>query len=290
MGLKLKPWFVICTLLVALVVIPVLFNVLFLWDSGLARGKISDWFVLYGNIFGGLIGGFFTYLSLVLTFKEQKENKKNEMKPRIDVPYQSIEFIDDEKHFFAPIVIELNNFGGSIAKNIQCKLSISNYEETINVLNQNKDKLKIDLIRASTRSLTSMEEKEIHSTALIVRDEQGEQKGSLGSVYKEYSAEFIGSCIPLTLNYEAKAQYILNSNVSNWINYIVRNRNYTYGGYTENELFNFNLDIKYSSEEYGDFQEHFKLELKFVGIVAENSEIKFQYILKSEKASSDIAA
>lgn len=106
---------------------------------------------------------------------------------------------------------------------------------------------------------------------------------SLGAVYEKYNAEFIGTCIPLVLNHEAKAKYRLQINVNNWINYIVKKRNYTRAGYKEEELFNFNLEVKYSSNEYGNFHDYFKLEWEFIGIWAEDSKLRYQYVLKSTK-------
>ncbi|TVX77172.1 hypothetical protein FQP34_22375 [Peribacillus simplex] len=288
--------FVVITLIVALVVVPILFNVLFLWESGWSRGETSDWFTLYGNIFGGLIGGFFTYLALLLTFNDQKENKKKEMSPRIDIPHQTIEFIDsDDKFNFKPIMIELNNIGGSIAKNIECTLTLPNFDQVLSALEESKENLKIDLIRSTSGLIPNVSRKgeldqnidfRTKKTHLIVRDDEGTQKASLGGVYKAYDAEFIGTCIPLLLNYEAKTQYILKHNVSQWINYIVKNRNYTYGSYNEDELFNFNLEVKYSSDEYGDFSDTFNLEWGFIGIWAEDSQLTYKYVLKSTKVNT----
>lgn len=287
--MKLDFKFVIITLIVALVIIPVSFNLFFLWDSGLARGETSDWFTLYGNIFGGLIGGFFTYLAVILTLKKEKEDKIEEKRPRIDIPNQNIKFIgSDQNDYFSPIVIELNNIGGSIAKNIECKLSLSNYEEVLSVLKQNKERLKVDFIESETNNMENLE-KEVSHIHLLVRDEKGNPIGALGSVSKEYYSEFIGSCIPMILNHEAKTQYELSANVSNWINYIVRKRDYKYINFNENELFDFELEVKYSSMEYGDFTDYFKLKWKFIGITVVNSELKFEYVLKSTKVENKLA-
>ncbi len=262
----------------------------FLWDSGLSRGETSDWFTLYGNIFGGLIGGFFTYLALVLTLNDQKESIKKEKRPRIDIPYQSINFIEltEGKLSFDPIIIELNNIGGSIAKNIECKLSLPNYDEVINTLEQNQKSLGIDLKVSKTAQLDdlkSIDNKENRTAHLITTGEKGKEKMSLGGIHESYSEEFIGTSIPLTLNHEAKIYYEINYNVSNWINYIVINRNYTYGHYNERELFNFKLDIKYYSDEYGEFYDSFILKWNFKGIVIDPSKVTYQYVLKSTKVN-----
>lgn len=78
-------------LLVSLIAILMLFNFAFMWVSGVSRGKSSDWLVLYGNKFGGLIGGGFTYLALMLTFKEQKKDSY----PLLYLPKQNMDFIED---------------------------------------------------------------------------------------------------------------------------------------------------------------------------------------------------
>lgn len=280
--------FIVGTLIIALLVVPILFNFLFMWESDWANGESSSWFTLYGNIFGGLTGGFFTYLALLLTFKEQKENKKQDMRPRIDIPHQIVEFIDsaDEKDF-EQVAIELNNIGGSIAKNIECKLSITNYDEVITALERDRARLNINILRARAHhidDLATNEEGEeyIH---LIILEEDGKQKSSLGSIHTNYSPDLIGTCIPLILNYEAKSHYLLKYNVSRWISYIVQNRRYTGPSLNENELFNFNLEIKYSSEEYGDFTDTFQFEWKFQGILSEDSQISYKYILECIKVN-----
>jgi hypothetical protein len=281
--------FVIITLIVALIIIPICFNYLFMWHSGLSKGETSDWFVFYGNIFGGLIGGFFTYLSLLLTFKKEKKDKFEEKRPRIDIPHQNFEFTDsgEIKDYFTPIVIELNNIGGSVAKNIECKLSLPNFEEVLNALQISKDRLKIDLIKESTKDFDIIEHNiyttgndGIRSAFIRLKDDKGDFITSLGQVHKEFNSVFVGSCIPMVLNHEAKTKYFLQSNVRNWINYIVRKRNYT--NCNKSELFDLDLEVKYSSIEFGDFTDYFKLKWEIIGIKAEGS-TKFQYVLKSTK-------
>jgi hypothetical protein len=263
-----------------------------MWESGWSKGETSDWFTLYGNIIGGLLGGFFTYLALLLTFKEQKETKKDEMRPRIDIPHQTIEFVDSGDHLnYKPILIELNNIGGSLAKNIDCSLSLPNYDKVLTALENAKNQLKIDFLKATTvhiDDIANIETKGRKCVHLIVRDDEGNQKISLGSVYNKYETEFIGTCIPLVLNYEAKTQYNLETNVSYWIDYIAQNRNYTSARFNKDELFNFQLEVKYSSDEYGDFSDSFYLEWKFIGIWAgEDSQIKYKYVLKSTKVNNE---
>ncbi|WP_180236243.1 hypothetical protein [Bacillus wiedmannii] len=41
----------------------------------MSKVEPSDWFTFYGNIFVGLIGGFFTYWAFTLTFKREAEIK-----------------------------------------------------------------------------------------------------------------------------------------------------------------------------------------------------------------------
>jgi biopolymer transport protein ExbD len=259
-----------------------------MWESGWSRGGTSDWFVFYGNIFGSLIGGFFTFIALLLTLKNQDESKKQEKRPRLDIPHQSIEFIepDDHSKYNKPILIEINNVGGSIAKNIEVTLILKEFDETISALHKSKDDYKIDLIASKTVNIDDFKEIETKGSrgvGLIVRHEDGEMITSLGTVYPEYSAEFIGSCFPMMLNHQAKALYGLNLNVSKWINYIVINRKYPQTLFNEKELFSLELKVKYSSDEYGDFTDYFKIDWNFIGMWYEDSIFKFQYVLKSIK-------
>lgn len=281
-----KLLFVILTLIVALIVFPMLFNYAFLWDSGLSRGQTSDWFVLYGGIFGGLIGGFFTYISLLLTFNNENKKKQDQMRPRIDIPYQNFEFIDD-KNFSKSLSIELNNIGGSVAKNIECELTLQNYDEVITTLKDGKERLNIELVAAKTKLLSGEKEIWDERTFIKILDKDGKHVAGLGGIGKEFNPKFIGTCIPISLNHEAKLNYILEHNVGEWINYIVRKRKYTDSEINENELFELGLKVKYSSIEYGDFTDYFKLTWKHLGIIGENGEIRFQYLLQSNLEKSE---
>ncbi|MGE7917173.1 hypothetical protein [Lysinibacillus xylanilyticus] len=270
--------FVLITLVVTLVVVPIAFNFLFLWESGWSKGKTSDWFTLYGNIIGGLIGGFFTYLALLLTINDQKKSKQEEMRPRIDIPHQTIEFEDTgEEINDKQLAIELNNVGGSLAKNIECSLSLVNLNETVEELKKVKSSLKVNLLDVTDRRINKK------GINMIVLDKDGNHKASLGNLYSEYVyTEFIGNCMPLVLNHEAKSIYFLNIHISRWLNYIAQNRFYTEGWYNKNEIINFKLKVKYSSE-YGDFCDNFDFEWKHIGIRNEDSKAKFNYVLKSKK-------
>ncbi|MCY9547302.1 hypothetical protein [Lysinibacillus xylanilyticus] len=272
-----KTLFIFSTLIVTLIIVPVLFNFLFLWESGWSKGDTSDWFTLYGNIIGGLIGGFFTYLALLLTINDQKNSKKEDMRPRIDIPYQTIEFMDaGDEDYSKQIAIELNNVGGSLAKNIECSLSLVNLEETIAELNKVKNHLNVDIV-----NVTNVFNKK-RGFNMVAQTEYGEHK-AMGNIYTEYNSEFLGNCIPLVLNYEAKSIYLLKSNVSRWLNFIVKNRFYAEDYYNENETIDFNLEVKYSSE-YGEFSDTFRLEWKHNGNWLEkDGQIKYIYLLKSSK-------
>ena len=133
-------------LLVSLIAIPMLFNFTFMWESGLSRGKSSDWFVLYGNIFGGLIGGGFTYLALMLTFKEQKKDSY----PLLYLPKQNMDFIEDANPdkgldlALNQIHIDFYNVGSTIAQDIECTIKILDFENTLKKLKENYPALKIE--------------------------------------------------------------------------------------------------------------------------------------------------
>ncbi|MED2035649.1 hypothetical protein P4V58_00080 [Bacillus wiedmannii] len=276
--MKLKPWFIVCTLLVALIVIPVLFNLLFLWDSGLARGEMSDWFVLYGNIFGGLIGGFFTYLALELTFRQ----KEKDLQPQIDIPHQMIEIVDadHDTNPFIPIAIELNNIGGGIAKNIECKLKLSNYEHVYKYLYTNTWGLNLQVKKNEPLDggLIKFDSKE---TFIVHVTKDGVYKGYMGEYYEEYGKVFLGSCLPLSVNHEAKVKFVLHHSLRNWINYIIRYK--TIYDKTEDVLFNFELEVSYFSGENKKSTDCFKLEWENGGIRYEGTQVRHQYILRSER-------
>lgn len=96
------------SLIGSLIVFPMVFNFLFLWNSGLSRGSTSDWFTLYGNITGGLIGGAITYFSLVKTLSNEREKMKNMTQKELENKDQEMKriekvFIINSKYFLERI-------------------------------------------------------------------------------------------------------------------------------------------------------------------------------------------
>lgn len=253
--------FAIVILLFALIIIPICFNFLFIWDSGFSNGKTSDWFVFYGGIFGGLIGGFFTYLALLLTLNNQRDQKVKEMRPRIDIPFQSMTF-SSKKDDNDRIAIELNNIGGTLAKNLECKLSIMNYDEIRSGFKNNTGGF-----------MVGSNEEDVYFN--LWKTVEGGLRGDyVGHFCKEYDDVFIGSCVPLALDYKAKSTYLLNDDVSEWINRL--------GGLGE-KIVTMNLEIKYSSLEFGDFTDNFKLEWNCISNNAtlKSDRLIYNFVLKS---------
>lgn len=275
--LKLTPGFIIGTLLVTLIGIPVLFNFVLLLGTGLAKGNMSDWFTFYGNIFGGLIGGFFTFGALLLTFKKEKKD----MKPQIDIPHQGIEFIDDGKgtDSFIPIAIELINIGGGIAKNIECNLELSNYEDVLEYLERNSKSMNISVTKHDPLDLGEMYS-ELKGTFRIYGKLDG-VNNVMGEYREKYESSFWGSCLPITVNQEAKVNFVLHRGLRNWINYIGRDR--TSYHQPKKVLFNFKLEVAYESGNGEKTTDFFKLKWEDGGIRLEEDKIKQQYILRSEK-------
>lgn len=278
-GISFK--FIIYTLFITLIIIPISFNVFFLWESGFAKGKTSDWFAFYGNIFGGLISGFFTYIALILSFQRDKKLKKEENSPKIDIPHQNFKFKDSEQ-LLDPIIIKLYNTGGSIAKNVECRLTIDNFEEVIKEIEKNKNELDVK-IKTTQIYQTNSNLKEEYA-ALFGIDNQSNSI-FLGGVTERYPPEFIGTCIPLLLNHNANLEFKLPINLSKWMYYIIKNKDYTNG--ICKELFKFNLEIRYSSDQYGDFSETFELEWNLNSIVTYDSTFEYNLILESTKIDSE---
>jgi hypothetical protein len=71
-------------ILLSFIVIPILFNFLIMWDSGLAKGETGDWFTFYGNIVGGLIGGAFTYFALIKTLKRDEDKERKQVQEELE--------------------------------------------------------------------------------------------------------------------------------------------------------------------------------------------------------------
>jgi len=85
---------------------------------------------------------------------------------------------------------------------------------------------------------------------------------------------FIGSCVPLTLNYKAKSIYLLDYEVSEWVNRL--------GGLGE-KIVTMNLEVKYSSLEFGDFTDNFKLEWDCISnnTILERDRLIYNFMLRS---------
>ncbi|WP_233005481.1 hypothetical protein [Exiguobacterium aurantiacum] len=116
--------FLAITIFVSLILIPMIFNFFFLWDSGSAKGKTEDWFTLYGSIFGGLIGGFFTYLALIYTLNYDKSKLKKE---ELLMVKESVLMIREYINDLEDNVIQLGAF---IPENIQKEMN-HRYEQCL---------------------------------------------------------------------------------------------------------------------------------------------------------------
>lgn len=281
--------FVVIALFIALIGAPILFNFLFIWESGWSKGDTSDWFTLYGNIFGGLIGGFFTYLALLLTFKEQRNTRIETLKPRIDIPHQRIEFVEDGNgaSLSNPIQIEFNNIGGSVAKNIQCRLSISNLDEVIANLDFRKYKFSAEKKEYRISKVGNVTFPEVISNTIYIKNEKNEVIDTIGSIYSIYNWEFIGSCVPIIINHQAKVNYEIPQNVSALLDIIARMKKNRIGYPEKGDFFVLKLEVQYSSIEYGETTDYFKIELHADGIELSDAKIKHIYILKASEIDSE---
>lgn len=143
-------FFVIVTLIVSLIVIPIIFNFLFIWDSGLARGKTSDWFTLYGNIMGGLFGGFFTFIALRISINNEKEkemiiDKQNNLRFLVNFIVKNKSFIDGLNSY----ILMIRNITDSSYNDYLCSIGTeidfrsSSFRENGYLLDANK----IDIIK-----------------------------------------------------------------------------------------------------------------------------------------------
>ncbi|MEA3318410.1 MAG: hypothetical protein U9Q88_00175 [Bacillota bacterium] len=106
-GLKNTIIIILTTLVISLVVIPIVFNYLFLWESGQARGDTSDWFTLYGGILSGLIGGLFTYLALMLTLRN--DSKKEQEFKKVEEKRNIIQFTLKSRVYYDLLNTEMRN-------------------------------------------------------------------------------------------------------------------------------------------------------------------------------------
>lgn len=278
MNFDFNPKFIIGALIIALLIVPISFNFLFMWESGLSRGGSSDWFTLYGNIFGGLTGGFFTYLAVLLTLNHNQKTREKETAPQLDILHKNVEFRENEiGNEPNKIGVEITNIGGSIAKNIECTLSIPNIESVINFMQDSDEKYKSQILEVH---------KDVYKRKLWTIEERDENKNILID-YKyllpNYSPKFIGHCIPNKLDTTAKVEYFMNSSITFWIQSILSSIEKAQM-YETNELLKFHLTIKYGTAESKEMVSTFELYWEFITIdyeVDTNSAI-FKYILRSK--------
>ncbi|WKA59951.1 hypothetical protein QWY16_07545 [Planococcus shenhongbingii] len=288
--------FIIITLIVALILVPVSFNYLFMWESGWSKGAESDWFTLYGNVFGGLTGGFFTYLAVLLTLRHDKQSKEKETAPQLDILHKNISFkLNSIDHELNKIGIELTNIGGSLAKNIECTLFLPEIDKTIELLSE--------IVKINNYAVENDE-------MVMHPDNYGNilsfQKVGFGIEYndrwrleetdkntkeyidekyisKEYYPKFIGHCMPLKFDSTAKVEYVMDVSITSWIQTILNNL----GSVLDNkndELFKFHLKVEYTTTESILITNLFELNWDFVTIDIDESrsEATFKYILRSK--------
>lgn len=270
--------FVVITLIVALIVVPISFNYLFMWDSGSARGETSDWFTLYGNIFGGLTGGFFTYLAVLLTLRHDKQSKEKETAPQLDILHKNVELRENiVENESSNIIVEITNIGGSLAKNIECTLIIPELEDFVELVKkENIDNIIIHKFPFSESTGSSW--------TLVENSAQTNNPFELEVIHSKYSSKFVGHCMPLKLDQNAKVEYIIDSSVIIWLQSLLGASQKAYLN-KNNELLKLHLAIKYSTEESKEVEDTFELYWDFVTIDYDEKidGVLFKYILRSKK-------
>jgi hypothetical protein len=115
------------SVIVSLVLFPITFNYLFLWENKFYRGETSDWFTLFGGITSGLIGGFFTYIALWITLnRELKKEEKQRVEKIIEINEEKerfiIFFVLKTKHYNDKLFQEFLNISNNINENYSNEL------------------------------------------------------------------------------------------------------------------------------------------------------------------------
>lgn len=250
-----------------------------IFERNYVNGSESDWFTLYGNIVGGLLGGLFTYFALEMTFKKEH----NDNAPKIDISNQKIDFFESKDIFYRnEVPIELINIGGTIAKNIECKLTISNFDEVIEWWKVNKYKKE----QKHNIEINFLDHQQGESCQLIVKSSSGKNY-SLGGLHKE-TFSFLGSSVPIMINHESKIYFSFDNTISNWLHFMAEHLDYAKS--EKEKIFSFDLEVNYEAEGYKKIQDKFHLQLSLTGIHAtigvqdHDSHLKYQYLLKVNKS------
>jgi len=249
-----------------MIIFPIVFNFLFLWDSKHMNGNTSDWFTLYGGILSGMIGGTLTFLGVKITLKHKDKRNEEEKKPKLDILDQHFLLnaglsYDHRKN----IEIKVQNLGGSIAKNIEAKLKFKDFDKLINEAENRANKGIKDNLYINSFIDPRNEVKRASLSVELDIDHKVQDFifGNIGEVY----FRLIGNCIPIELDFRSYAGFEVPSDVHGWITYFWGSTNWDKRGeFFQEGVFDMILELKYHSIDNKEFIQKFNLSFKDQGL------------------------
>lgn len=180
-----------------------------------------------------------------------------------------------------PIVFNIQNFGGTIAKNIEAEISFNHLEELVeNAKKVFKEKIEGYGPEVESR-IFSMGQVDNRGAYLLMKNVTADDKlidNHYGVLNEKYH-RLLGNCVPINLNYEAEAELVLPKDIHGWMSYF-----YGYGRKVvfEQGLFDMTLKLKYLSLDNKKYEKKFNLSFKDKGI--EEIEGKGHFYLVHVKA------
>lgn len=235
-------------------------NSISFWTEILLNTDISDWFTLTGGVLSGVIAGALTFFGVKLTIGHNDKNENTKRKPRLEVLDHRLLLRNgltwDERD---EIVITIQNFGGTIAKNIEATVYFNDFDKLTGDVHE---VLKGEIeppFQIVSRAFTTGDTK-VRAAYLIFKNLLNIGNGITEDVHygtlNERYFRMTGNCVPINVNYSAKTEVVLPRDVHGWISFYT---GHNHNNYLEEGLFDFTLELKYFSIENEEYKKKFTL-------------------------------
>ena len=230
------------------------------WTTIISNADISDWFTLTGGVLSGVIAGALTYFGVKLTINHNEKKEDIKRKPRLEVLDHRL--LLRGGHAWEErdeIVIPIQNFGGTIAKNIEATVSFTKFDKlTSDVHEVLKGKIEPPF-QIISREFT-IGETGVRAAYLIFKNLLHVGNGITEDVHygtlNERYFRMTGNCVPINVNYSAKTEVVLPKDVHGWISFYT---GHDHNNYLEKGLFDLTLELKYFSIENEEYNKKFSL-------------------------------
>lgn len=241
------------------------------WKIIISNTDVSDWFTLTGGVLSGVIAGALTFFGVKLTINHNEKKEILESLPKLEVlDHQLYLSASQNREQRGNIVFNIQNFGGTIAKNIESEIMFKDFEKLVNkavdAFPKISPKANSNSPKVDSRIFGVANNYKGRAAYLIIANMNMDNiitDNHYGTINEKYH-RLLGNCVPINLNYEAKAQLILPADIHGWLTYFFGIAKFEV---FEEGLFDMLLKLSYSSLNNEKYNKEFELKFEYSDLV-----------------------